>query len=481
MEGFVNIYEKISYVLRSSLIRRLALPVGLLCCFTVYPALAQAGRSAGMAARDSATLSRALAAYNSGNGAAAKPELERLAAKYPSSFAANEALGLLYVDAEDYARALPYLKRAADTSRGNAVAQSNLGAAYLQLGNSKAATATLKRAAALDPKNPETLLNLAHALFQNKQPLEAANTFARVASLSPPNPDLFYDWAVSLHQAGKNQEAAKVLQRIPSAQRSDTVESLWGDVAESLGQFKDAADHMQAAAKLNPSEPNLYALTIELLRHWTWQPATEVAQYGVERYPSSRRLKLAKGAAFYGGGHYTKAAEVFASLLAVDPDNEDYGSLLGRSCSSLGGDNAPQCAILISFADKHPGNAQIAVFAATNILHRPSSAAELDHAQRLLDQAIRVDPKIPEAYYQLGVLQQQRLQWSQSVVSLSKAIELRPAYAEAHYRLARAYSHTGHADLAAKEVALQQKYSQQEKDDTNARLQEVTRFLIGSH
>ena len=430
---------------------------------------------------DVATLSAALAAYDRGDSAAAKPELERLAAKYPDNFPVNEALGLLQVETGNFDQAIPYLEHAAAAKKTNAVAQANLGAAYLQVGNIKAALPTLKRAAMLDAKNTQTLVNLGHAQFLNKQPLEAANTFATASALDPANVDIAYDWAVALHEAGRDTRAAAVLQRIPAARRSDAVESLWGDVAEKQGHFKEAADHMQAAMRLKPSEQNVYALAIELLRHWTWQPATEVAEYGVEHFPQSRRMQLAEGIAYYGNGRYAESATVFGKLLALDPDNEDYGSLLGRSCSSLGGAAAPQCDSLVAFADRHRGNAQIAVFAALSILHRPNSKDELAHAEQLLQQAIRADPRVPEAYYQLGVIQQERLQWSESAASLGKAIELRPAYAEAHYRLARAYSHMHQPELASKEMILQKKYSQQEKDDSNAKLKEVTTFLVESH
>lgn len=447
---------------------------------------AQNGKRAGRAepalsARDATALSTALAAYDSGNSAAAKPELERLAAKYPNNFPANEALGLLYVDEGNFTRALPYLEHAATAERSNTAAQSNLGAAYLQVGNTRAAVSTLKHAAALDPRNAATLVNLGHALFLDKQPLEAANTFARASALDPANVDVSYDWAVALHEAGKDAQAADVLQRIPAGRRNEAIESLWGDVAEKQAQFKEAVEHMQAAVHLNPSEPNVYALAIELLRHWTWQPATEIAQYGVEHFPQSRRLQLAKGIAFYGSGHYVEAAASFGALLALDPDNESYGNLLGKSCSASGGSLAPQCGSLTAFADKHPANAQIAVYAAASILHTPKASGELDHVERLLQQAIRSDPKLPEAYYQLGVVQQERLQWNESAISLAKAVELRPAYAEAHYRLARAYSHLHQAEAATREMALQQKYSQQEKDDSNAKLKEVTTFLVESH
>jgi tetratricopeptide (TPR) repeat protein len=96
----------------------------------------------------------------------------------------------------------------------------------------------------------------------------------------------------------------------------------------------------------------------------------------------------------------------------------------------------------------------------------------------LLQQALAEDPKLTEAYYQLGVLEQQRSHWKESAVVLEKAVELRPSYPEAHYRLSRAYSHLGMRDDAQKQMALQQQYAQQEKDHLNARMQEVVTFLL---
>ncbi len=230
----------------ASALERIAGCTVLLWCLIASSGMAQTGKPAAMTASDATALSAALAAYDSGNVAKAKPELERLAVKYPNNFPANEALGLLYVDAGNVAQALPFLEHAANANKMNAVAQANLGTAYLQVGDARAAVQTLKRAAALDAKNGQTLLNLGHALFLDKQPLEAANTFAKASALDPANLDVTYDWAVALHEAGKDAQAAEVLQRIPAGQRSEAVESLWGDVAEKQGQFKEAAEHICA-------------------------------------------------------------------------------------------------------------------------------------------------------------------------------------------------------------------------------------------
>ena len=61
---------------------------------------------------------------------------------------------------------------------------------------------------------------------------------------------------------------------------------------------------------------------------------------------------------------------------------------------------------------------------------------------------------------------------------LQHALQQRPDYPEAHYRLARAYSHLGRRDDAQKEVALQQKFADDAKAAEQRRMKEVTTFLI---
>ena len=446
----------------------------------LLPGMAQTTRKPILSLEDDNALSRGLLAYDAGD-TSARPDLERLAVKYPANFPANEAVGVMYVEAGDPVRAVPFLERAVAVEKANAAAQANLGAAYLSKGDAGAAIIVLRRAAVLDPTNAGTKANLGRALYQAKQTSAAASAFAGAAALDPTNADVLYNWAVALFDLHKDADAVAALKRVPAAKRTEAVESLWGDVEERLGHFQQAVTHLQNAARLNPSEPAVYAVTVELLRHWSWDTAAEVSAFGVARYPESQRLRMSQGIAQFGGGKYASAASTFGGLLASDPDNESYGDLLGRSCTAAGGSEAPECGSLIAFAEAHPKNAAIDMSAAVSLLHGSAPEGHLNQAQRLLDEAITSDPKNAEARYQLGVLQQQRLQWKESAVSLEKAVQLRPAFAEAHYRLSRAYSHLGEAERAQTEIALQQKYSQQEKDETNAKLKEVTTFLLKFH
>ena len=169
---------------------------------------------------------------------------------------------------------------------------------------------------------------------------------------------------------------------------------------------------------------------------------------------------------------------IFASLLEADPDNAAVADLLGRSCSLLADGEDGGCGGIYEFAQRHPGNAVTATYAAVAMLHAPRERQDLDRAESLLRSAIATDPKYAEAYFQLGVLEQTRLQWKESAAALERSVALRPDFPEAHYRLSRAYTHLGRRDDAAAEIALHQTYADQAKTHLDARMQEVVRFLL---
>jgi tetratricopeptide (TPR) repeat protein len=309
------------------------------------------------------------------------------------------------------------------------------------------------------------------------EPARAAQAFAAAAALGPLDADTAHDRALALFESKDATGAKRVLDAVPAASRNDAVEELAGEVEERLGNFKQAEEHFSKAAHLNPTEANLYAWVVELLRHFSWKPAVTIAEYGMQKYPASTRLKAARGIAFYADNRYKEAAGVFSGLLASDPGNAMWASLLGRNCSLIADAALPACDSLQSFAEQHPKNAEAATYAATMLLHQPADKRDNAKAHALLEQAVAADAKLADAWYQLGVLDQEEGKWQESTRPLETAIGLKPTLAEAHYRLARAYSHLGRREEAQKQIALQQRYSKEQQESVDARLKEVTTFL----
>lgn len=427
---------------------------------------------------DRSALRQALDAYDRGDLKTAEPLLVALTVRYPTNYEANEALGSLYAETERTSAAIPFLKKACRIAPSEVIAHANLGAAYLKANRLAEAIAELRMAVKTDGKNPSTQSNLGQALILNKQPNDAAKAFAVAVEAMPEDAELRYDLALALYESGAVKDAGEALRGIPTGAATDQAEALNGEIAEKLGDYKAALVHYQAAARLNPSDTNIYALTMELLRHWTWDEAFKIASYGESRYPESRHFRVAEGIARYGGEKYADSAAIFSSLLTKEPENALFADLLGRSCSAIAEDAAVECSGLSEFAKTHPNNAPAAMYAAASLLHQPAAMQDKEKVKQLLTLAIKANPKLAEAHFQLAVLDQAQLQWTESVAELKTAVELRPAYSEAHYRLSRAYAHLGMRDEAQQEIDLQKKYSQQAKDTVNAHLQEVVTFLL---
>jgi tetratricopeptide (TPR) repeat protein len=436
--------------------------------------------SAQMTPADTAKLQQALAAYDQGRSQEAQPILQELLTHHPASFDVNETLGLIHAEAGDFSAALPLLEHAARLQPRAAVARANLGTAYLKLNQPQKALPELEAAAQLQPRDQQTQTNLAHAYMESGTPARAAQAFAAAAALGPLDSDTTHDRALALLQSNNAAGAKKVLDAIPESNRNDATEELAGETEERLGNYKRAEEHFSQAVHLNPTEPNIYAWVVELLRHFSWQPAVKVADYGIQQFPASTRLKAARGIALYADNRYTEAAAVFSDLLSADSGNATWASLLGRNCALIADADASGCDSLQRFAEQHPENAEAATYAATALLHQPAEKRDNTKARALLRQAISVDPKLADAYYQLGVLDQEETHWQESTTPLEKAIALQPTLAEAHYRLARAYSHLGRRDDAAKQIELQQRYAKEQKDSLDARLKEVTTFLTAT-
>lgn len=429
---------------------------------------------------DSTQLQHALSLIDSGKAQEAEPLLRKLLAQHPADDRVNEALGLIYAEDGQLAKALPLLQRACREAPHSALNHANLGAAWLKLDRYHEAVKELTTAAAFDPQNGATLSSLGQAYMLIASPKNAADAFSKAANIDPHNADLLYNWAVALNQTGETSRAAEVLRRIPAEEMSDEAESLAGSIDEKLGNSVSAVNHYQRAAQINPSEGNIYALCIELIRHWAWDSAQKTAEYGISKYASSVRMKMVLAVALYGNKKNADAAAVFADLLNKDPGNSMYSEMLARICAQISGE-ASGCNVLKTFSSEHPENVPAAVYAVQQILQGPHSKQDLDKANQVLTKAVALNPKLPEAWYELGTVEDERGNWEESARLLQKAIALQPDYAVAHYRLANVYAHLGRQEDRKKELALFQQYGEQEKEQLDDKIKAITIFLTNNN
>lgn len=74
-------------------------------------------------------------------------------------------------------------------------------------------------------------------------------------------------------------------------------------------------------------------------------------------------------------------------------------------------------------------------------------------AEKSLDEALRYDPKLPQAHYQLGRLLEMQGKFDAALEALTKASELDEQYPEPHLALGRLYHRLGNRQRAEDEIA----------------------------
>lgn len=423
----------------------------------------------------------AMAAEDRGDLKQAETLLSKLHAAHPGIFAVDESLGLLLASRGDASRALPLLAAAVHERPSSDAAHANLGAALYALHRNQPALEEFQQAVRINPGNFSAHQSLGRLWMESHRPKEAAQAFTAALRLKPSDADLELDCVTALLAADRLDEAQKLLSTFANADRSARAQSLLGEADEKAGKFQSAAEHLARAAQLDPSEENVWRLGIEFLRHWTFDAAATEFEAASAKFPDSKRMRLGLGAALFGVAKYPQAISVFADLLQSEPDNAMYAQLLGISCNAVMRTNSPRCAALIAYAQSHPADASAATYAATSLMAQDENDRNVNTARELLKRALAANPNLPEAQFQMGVILQYELNWKGSIPYLERAVKLKPDFAEAHYRLARAYWRTGRKQDGQAQMDLQKKFARQQAQDIDRRLRQITRFAVDVH
>ncbi len=423
-------------------------------------------------------LSDAQAALDRGDYQQAEFILRPLCLRQPKNFESNEALGLLYASQSRFREALHFLAIAVAVKPGSPVGHANLGIALLKTDHAPQAAKELELAAHLDPGNIHTQEAWGESLMLLGEWQSAIAPLKAAMQGGASDPDLPYDFALALFNQGDAAQALPIIQNARNLSHSAPAQSLLGDIQEKLGNYKESAEHYIAAAQIEPSESNIYALGMELLRHWTFDPAVAEFTMGAQKFPESERMRLGLGLAYYANQNYDHAIATVSEIVSTDPANSLAAELLGRSCTALAEGSNPGCTILLSAATIHPKDASLATYAAASLLVKTPSSTDLERAGELLHHALSQNPKSAEAHLELGILLQLQSSWKESISPLEEALREKPGDAKAHYRLSRAYQHEGRSADAKKQVALYQQFSSAQQKDLNGRLKEITTLVV---
>ena len=290
-----------------------------------------------------------------------------------------------------------------------------------------------------------------------------------------------YAAALAYSSKGDFAEARKQVRKALALTDNADGHRLVGEIDERLNEPLEAVREYEKAARMDPSEQNYFEWGTELLLHKAAEPAVEVFTRGSSLHPSSARMLTGLGAALYSNGSSDEAARRLCEASDLQPADPTPYLFLGKIEKTASAPLPCSEQKLARFAEEHPGNALANYYYAISIWKREKgseNSAGMKQAEALLEKAVAIDPKLEEAYLQLGMLRFARGDFEHAIRDYKKAIEINPQLGEAHRQLGLAYQRTDEKVKAQEEFQAYEQAEKAEAAEIERQRREQRQFLI---
>jgi tetratricopeptide (TPR) repeat protein len=419
----------------------------------------------------------AVTQYNAGNLPEAAAQLEKLLPQVPESFEAHELLGLIYAAQSKNLQSIDQLQIAVRLKPDSAAARTNLATGLLRSGKAESAEDQFRKALALEPDDFQANHNLAEFYLQSGKITQALPLLEKARHINLSSYDNNYNLAMAYFLTGRLNDARQ--------QQKDAAElhNLLGKIDEKDGKFIEAANEFETAARMDPSEDNLFVWGSELLLHRTYEPAIQVFQQATQRFPNSPRLWVGLGMSLYARTRYQESIK--ALLTAADQNPTDPRCYLFLSKAYFSSPTQADDVIqrFRRYAELEPRNALAQYYYAVSLWKgKRSEATSIDYPliESLLQRSIALDGTLAEAHLELGILYADQHEYAKSFPEYTRAVELDPNLPDAHYRLGQYYVHAGQKNQAQQEFQIFQQLQTHHLDEVDKERAEVRQFVYSS-
>jgi tetratricopeptide (TPR) repeat protein len=423
---------------------------------------------------------KAVAQYEAGRYREAVQPLERLVKEAPDSFEVHELLGLVYAAQSEDAKANEHLAKAVRLKPNDVAAHSNLAASFARLGKLDQAQEQFAKAAELAPNNFDTNHNLGEIYVHRGDLAKAIPYLKKAQEIEPKSYNNGYDLSLAYFMNGRLEEARFSVKTLLKVKDTGELHNLLAQVEEKAGNFVEAATQFEAAAHLEPSESNLFDWGGELLLHRTLDPAVQVFEEGTKRYPSSARMMVGLGMAYYARGNYDDAVRTFLRAADLDPTDARCYKFLSRAYDSSPSQATEVIERFKRYVELQPNNGRALYYYAMSLWkgkRTQDPTLDLKQIESLLERAVAADPKLAEAYVQIGNLNSDRGRFADAIPQYQKALELDEDLVDAHYRLGQAYVRTGQRDKGQEQLMAYQKLREQHLADLEKQRADIRQFV----
>jgi tetratricopeptide (TPR) repeat protein len=244
---------------------------------------------------------------------------------------------------------------------------------------------------------------------------------------------------------GDWEEARPLVNSLLEQRDAAELHSLLGEIEASEKNYKAAAMQYQAAAKMDASEQNVFDFGTSLMK-LDYSAATTILRYGVKSFPKSIKLYVALATALYVQGQSEEGARLLCNASDLDPLDRHPMEFLAETEFIPPSVLPDAIRHLANLHRRYPDDGLILFDYAMAKSQRWSSDPEAsppsDFASEL-NSALKLNPHIAEAYFQMSTLHNKDGRPGDEIRALKKAVEVDPQQEKYHFRLAYAYKRIG--------------------------------------
>lgn len=349
------------------------------------------------------------------------------------------ALGLAYLELNDFPRAHEAFKDAVRLGPNSSEAHNWLGVALMGQSDLPNAIAEFRKAVSLDPKNARAYTNLGSSLAHSGENDQAIVAFQKALALQPKSPAVELDLGLAFRQKGDFSSALVHLRRVVKSEPNNpTFQYELGQTLRQNGDLAEAVAAFERAVEINPEEQEAYYALGQALKQQsvaTQKPITANASPADQFYERAQEL-AAKG-------DLNGAKEQLTSALQGDENHAQAHNLLGYILGQQG-DLAFALNHLESAVQLRPEYADAHYNFGVALWYSGSRARGLSELRR----SIQLDPAAGASYAFLGMALRETGDLSGARTNLQCAIALFPSTAASYIDLGIVYLRMGKLDVA---------------------------------
>ncbi|MGD1712519.1 tetratricopeptide repeat protein [Dapis sp. BLCC M172] len=382
-------------------------------------------------------------------------------------------LGSLYAQEELWEQAIPCYQKAITLKPDFAGAYRNLAKAWSQVGKQAEAADCWYQAYTLQPENitPDQYLNLGNTLCRQSQFTKAISCYQRAIKLNPNYAAAYHNLAATLKRQGKLDEALiyeqkakevannkvevevnshkpqhihpedilqssldhKGKEKSPKVDRANLIKQAEANLANS--KFYQAIATCEEIISLKPNAVAYQIMGKAWVKMNKIDEAMGAYQKSLEVQPNFPEVYISLGELYVQQQRQSEAISAYQKAIKLAPDLKDgYRNLVELLLAQGKVDEAAE--LSYNALIQHPSWTTPQEFCTLG--NGLIEEGKTKQGITCFEQAIKLDPKLWEAYYSLGEIFSSQENWDEAVKYYRQVVELNSESIESYYALGKA-------------------------------------------